>query len=519
MIEEAARIQFEVDGNQVEVPDDGGTLLGALRDVVGNRSVKDGCSPQGQCGCCTVLVDGQARVACVTPTRRVKGRSITTIEGLDQSAQERWSGAFCATGASQCGFCTPGIIVRLAGLEAKKPNATDEDVHKALAAHLCRCTGWQTIVEAWHVRDDEHAERDWQAASRRAEIEGRTPQQVSPAVALGEGGFADDTAPPETAVAVRSATGDWISAPTLHAAREAVGKVQGRRTTLDPLHPIELPPGDFAATLQTTWVDPGYLETDAAWAMPEHPAATPLANGGAFGAKLDSPVAQVAEQLAADHEQPVRVLYSREDSVRLGAKRPPVAGGAAADGTGVLRIAATPGIEEAIARVAPDLTIEQIDIEGELTTAAAIRAAGWAEAVALLTLARGKNERVVGPEGGWAEATVTDDGINVQVSAGQALDATVLRSYCIGAAHMGFSWVTSEALTVDDQGIVQDLTVRSFGIVRASDTPPITIEIVDSDDEPVNASDAVFVAVAAATALARNAQQWPAGAGPVGSAQ
>jgi len=261
MTQGSTRVQFEVDGQQVEVTDDGGTLLGALRDVLGNRSVKDGCSPQGQCGCCTVLVDGQPRVACVTPTRRIGGRAITTIEGLDETERNRWSAAFCATGASQCGFCTPGIIMRLSGLEAKKPNATDDDVHKALAAHLCRCTGWQTIMEAWHQRDAEHPDRDWNAASQRAQIEGRTPQQVAPDVALGEGGFADDTAPAESPVAVRSATGDWVLGGTLHEARQATGKVQGRRTTLamrpcaprgsipatskpmrPGLHPTKLPP-------------------------------------------------------------------------------------------------------------------------------------------------------------------------------------------------------------------------------------------------------------------------------------
>ncbi|MDB4818020.1 2Fe-2S iron-sulfur cluster-binding protein, partial [Acidimicrobiales bacterium] len=75
-------IEFEVDGQQVQVPDDGSNLLGTLRDYLDKRSAKDGCSPQGQCGCCTVLIDGQPRVACVTPTRRVKGRSITTLEGF-----------------------------------------------------------------------------------------------------------------------------------------------------------------------------------------------------------------------------------------------------------------------------------------------------------------------------------------------------------------------------------------------------------------------------------------------------
>ena len=86
-----------VDGRQVQVPDDGTTLPDALRDGLGLRSPKDGCSPQGQCGCCTVLVDGAPRVACVTPARRVAGRSITTLDGLPEATQRLWADAFVAT--------------------------------------------------------------------------------------------------------------------------------------------------------------------------------------------------------------------------------------------------------------------------------------------------------------------------------------------------------------------------------------------------------------------------------------
>src|SRR5690606_13813036 len=114
--------------------------------------VKDGCSPQGQCGCCTVLVDGAPRVACVTPARRARGRAVTTLEGLPSEVSSAWAEAFTACGASQCGFCTPGIIVRLEGLRAKGVAPDDEPaVERALAAHLCRCTGWRTIVDAYRT--------------------------------------------------------------------------------------------------------------------------------------------------------------------------------------------------------------------------------------------------------------------------------------------------------------------------------------------------------------------------------
>jgi len=503
-------IEFEVDGQQVQVPDDGSSLLGTLRDHLDKRSAKDGCSPQGQCGCCTVLINGQPRVACVTPTRRVKGRTVTTLEGFSPEEQARWGGAFCATGASQCGFCTPGIIVRLAGLEEKKPDASEDDVHLALAAHLCRCTGWQTIVDAWNQRDAAvDGTRDFAAAAKRAELEGANQQTVSPAVALGDGGFADDRAPADALVAVLNEAGAWVVGASLHEARTLAGKVQGRRTTLESTHPIAVPDGDWAATLQTSWVDPAYLETDAAWALPGEPAVSPLSNGGAFGGKGDSMVTTVAEHLANEYGRAVRVLFSREDSIRLGAKRPPVAGAANANGTGVLRVVATPGIDEAIHAVAPGLVIEHVQVPTELRTSAQVRGAGWVEAVALVALATGQVGRVQLPESGWAEASMTDDGITVRVGAGQVLDEIVLRSYCIGAAHMGYSLVMGEALAVDQDGIVQDLTVRSFGVVRASDTPTILIEIAEESGPAVNASDAVFAAVAAATALHANATAWP----------
>ncbi len=502
-------IAFTLNGELVEATDVDASLLCTLRDELGIRSAKDGCSPQGQCGCCTVLVDGQPRVACVTPTRRVAGREITTIEGFDPSERDRWAASFCATGASQCGFCTPGIIVRLAGLEVKKPDASDTDVGKALAAHLCRCTGWQTIVEAWHHRNADHStSRDLAAATQRATIESRTPQIVSGDVALGQAGFADDRAPTDALVAVRADAGDWVVANSVDEARRLAGKVQGRRTTLEPRWPIEIPAGDWAATLQTTWVEPAYLETDATWALPSGEAATTLANGGAFGAKIDNSLAAVAQSLADEYQQAVRVLYSREDTVRFGPKRPPIAGGANTDGAGVIRVAATDGIEAAIARIAPDLVVEQVETGAPLQTSAQIRAAGWAEAHALLSLARGEAGRATGPEGGWAEATVTDGQIDVLVDAGAPLDETVLRSFCIGAAHMAWSWVTSEALAVDDDGEPRDLTIRSFGVVRALETPTINVSFV-GDGKPVNASDAVFVAVAAAAAVHLGAMRWP----------
>ena len=537
----------------VEVADDGCSLLEALRDRLGRRSAKDGCSPQGQCGCCTVWVDGAARVACVTPVRRVAGRSVTTLEGLEPAVRDRWAEAFFDHGASQCGFCTPGIIMRLAAQEARHGGVLSEDQAKsALVAHLCRCTGWQTIVEAatggpagpagsmnpvgsettpatGATPAGRRLPRDLDVAARRARLEGGVAQVVGAEVALGRGGFADDTAPADALVAVPDAAGGWAVGETLSEARAAAAKVQGRRTTLDLTWPIEVPEGDWALRLATTWVEPAYLETDASWCVPGGDPVTPLANGGAFGAKVDSPVGQAARALADQHGRPVRVVFSREDAVRRGPKRPPLAAGVRPDGTGLVRVARTPGIAEAIASVAPGLVVEEVDIPGP-PTSAAIRGAGWMEAAVLLAAAGGLagasqagvgqadvtaqgegRATVTAPGGGRAEATIATDGtVRIRVGCGEPLDEVVLRSYCIGAAHMALGWVRSEGLAVDAQGEIQDLTIRSFGILRSKDMPRVEVEIEAGTGPAVNGSDAVMAAVAAAAWLADGLpERWP----------
>jgi aerobic-type carbon monoxide dehydrogenase small subunit (CoxS/CutS family) len=518
-------LEFRVDGRDVRVVDDGSTLLEVLRDRLGIRGPKDGCSPQGQCGCCTVLVDGAARVACVTPARRVAGRSVTTVDGIEPDARVAWSEAFCATGASQCGFCTPGIICRFEGLRARDTGADDLGaVEQALQAHLCRCTGWRSILDAWAVAvgggggggtaPGSAAPRDLAAASRRATIEGGAPQVVGPEVALGAGRFADDTAPAEALVAVRRPDGEWVVAENAREARRLAGKVQGRRTTVEAFPPLRVPDGEWARTLRTSWVEPAYLETDASWCEPGGEPASPLANGGAFGGKVDSPVAAVARRLADQHGRAVRVLLSREDTVRLGPKRPPVAVGMRPDGSGELVAVRTPGLATLVAAVAPTMRLTEVDVVGP-PTSLALRGAGWAElAVVASSLDPSAGvDRVQAPDGGWAEASVTADGhLEVLVGCGLPLDEVVVRSFALGAAHMALGWVTSEALSVGDDGEPRHLTVRSFGVPRAVDTPPIEVVVAAEDGPPVNGSDAVFAAVAAAVWRAQGfGPEWPSG--------
>jgi aerobic-type carbon monoxide dehydrogenase small subunit (CoxS/CutS family) len=511
----AEPIRLRVNGRDVEVADPTASLLGVLRDELGERSPKDGCSPQGQCGCCTVLVDGQPRVACVTPFRRVRGREITTPDHVADA--EAWADALCATGGSQCGFCTPGIVVRLSALRAKDVDADHGKIEQALLAHLCRCTGWRTILDAWDAYGDDHPVRDLDAAAARASMEGHVPQRLDPDVALGRAGFADDTAPAGSVVAVLDPEGRWTLGESVAAARTAAGKVQGRHTTADSTPPIPLPEGDWALTLQTSWVEPAYLETDASWCEPGGEPASAAGNGGAFGAKAGSPVPAAARRLADEHGAAVRALYSREDAVRLGAKRPPLSAGLRADGTGVVHVARTDGVAERIRAVAPQFEVVEVDVAGP-PTSLEVRGAGWAEASVLVAALGGPDADgwvgpIAQPDGGAARARIGDGGdIHVAVDGGDPLDEVALRSYCIGAAHQGASWVTSESITIDADGEVHDLTIRSFGVLRAADTPPIHVELTGTDGPALPASDAVFAAVAAAVWLHQGRPPaWPTG--------
>ena len=138
-------------------------------------------------------------------------------------------------------------------------------------------------------------------------------------VAAGAGGFADDTAPGDALVAVPSSAG-WAVGPTVAAARAASGKTQGRRSTVALGWPLEVPDGEWALTLRTTWVEPAYLETDASWCRPGGTPADPVANGGAFGGKTTSPLADIARSLADERDCPVRATLVAGGHCAVGAE-------------------------------------------------------------------------------------------------------------------------------------------------------------------------------------------------------
>ena len=145
----SSRISLQVNGQKVSVSAEHPHLLAALRDELDITSPKDGCSPSGQCGCCTVLIDGKVVVSCQQSLEKVAGKTVVTLEGLDQAERDSYANAFAACGGLQCGFCIPGIVMRAKGQIDKKGSAlTKSDMSRHLGANLCRCTGYVKVLDA-----------------------------------------------------------------------------------------------------------------------------------------------------------------------------------------------------------------------------------------------------------------------------------------------------------------------------------------------------------------------------------
>ena len=121
-------------------------LIRCLRDELHLTSVKDGCS-EGACGTCTVLIDGKPTKACVPQTDKLEGKSVVTVEGLTDFEKEAYTYAFGHAGAVQCGFCIPGIIMSAMEMVNSGKTFTRDEIRKNLSGHLCRCTGYQNIID------------------------------------------------------------------------------------------------------------------------------------------------------------------------------------------------------------------------------------------------------------------------------------------------------------------------------------------------------------------------------------
>lgn len=158
-------LSFNLNGEDVEVlTTDNQTLLDLLRDTMGLTGTKKGCE-EGECGACTIQLDGRAVNACMLLAREVEGCKVVTIEGLNRDGKMHpLQKQFIEKWALQCGYCTPGMIMSAKTLLERNPSPTEEDVRNAIAGNLCRCTGYAKIVEAvlaaaeemnWEVNDNE----------------------------------------------------------------------------------------------------------------------------------------------------------------------------------------------------------------------------------------------------------------------------------------------------------------------------------------------------------------------------
>jgi selenium-dependent xanthine dehydrogenase len=438
-------IDLTVNGAPVSVQaNDDETLLDVLRDRLGLLAAKDGCQPEGYCGACTVLVDGRARVACSQAASRFAGKEVTTLEGLDDRERDAFAVAFAATGASQCGFCSPGIVVKARALLQKTPRPSRDDVARALAGNLCRCTGYVKIIDAVQMAGAILTGEEQPHIDSSGRIGTRAPKYEAFELALGHKPFINDmdadglahaalrfSDHPRAVVknigteAARAMDGvlrviladevpgersvgaiydDWpvlvassettrcvgdvlavVVAESRLAARRAAAAIEVEYAVLPPVtdpedalqpdaphvHPsgnlletYRIDRGDVDAalaasahvvteTFQTQFIEHAFLEPESALAYeeagrmrvfsggqgvwddrrqvarilgeaPDMVRVTLVSNGGAFGAKEDLGVNGQAALAARIVGRPVKLTLSREESIRMHAKRHPL---------------------------------------------------------------------------------------------------------------------------------------------------------------------------------------------------
>jgi selenium-dependent xanthine dehydrogenase len=190
-------MDLTLNGEPVSVePREDESLLEVLRERFGLVSVKDGCAPEGSCGACTVIVDGRAVVSCAQKATRVAGKHVVTQEGLSPETRRRWAECFVAAGASQCGFCSPGIVMKSEALLGKNPEPSRPEIERALLGNLCRCTGYVKIVDAIELAAAARRGEPLPEPDRSGRVGSRTARYRGVELALGDEPFvADLTAP------------------------------------------------------------------------------------------------------------------------------------------------------------------------------------------------------------------------------------------------------------------------------------------------------------------------------------
>ena len=144
---EIVRLTVNGDRREVGVPTHF-TLLETLRYAMGLTGSKQGCD-KGDCGACTVILDGEPTLSCITPVWEAEGRAVTTVEGLaSPEAPHPLQDAFDLNGAAQCGFCTPGILMNTEEFLKENPDPSEAEIRRSLVGNICRCTGYDHIIDA-----------------------------------------------------------------------------------------------------------------------------------------------------------------------------------------------------------------------------------------------------------------------------------------------------------------------------------------------------------------------------------
>ena len=359
-------------------------------------------------------------------------------------------------------------------------------------------------------------DRDPTAAAARAALEGGAPQRVGPTSRSAVAGSPTTRAPADALVADPRRRRRLGRRRDVDRGRAAPAKVQGRRTTARRTWPVDVPPGDWARTLQTTWVEPAYLEPDASWCAPGGEPVDAAGQRRRVRRQGRSEVGAVARRLADEHGRPVRVLYTREDVVRLGPKRPPIGAGVARRWSGVVRVARTPGIADAIA--------------ARGAGARRSRRSTWPDRRRRRAPGRrlGRGGGAAGPLGRGPDTVMSPDGAAAdggdrrrrRARHGARAARRSTRSCCAPTASAPRTWrsagCVARRIAVDDEGAgarPHDPLVRH---PAGADIPPIDVEIERrATGQPVNGSDAVFAAVAAAAwRAAGHPPRWPLAPAP-----
>jgi xanthine dehydrogenase molybdenum-binding subunit len=190
-------VTFHLNGEPRQAhPEPGQSLLEVLRETFRITSPKDACSPQGQCGCCLVLIDGKPKTSCSVPAEKVEGKSVLTLEGVSAPERKLYSDAFQVAAGLQCGFCTPGLTLRIKWLTDQDRVLTRDEIAKGLDGHLCRCTGYVKIVDAVELIQAAKRGGTLPAPLTEGGVGSRLVRYQGGALALGDRPFVADMAFP-----------------------------------------------------------------------------------------------------------------------------------------------------------------------------------------------------------------------------------------------------------------------------------------------------------------------------------